>query len=375
MGTICHDCACDGDLCEEGECVPTRPASSVAAGGVATCASSADGRIHCWGAASRGTVGHGAFEPIVASAVDVFGGSAVDVGGEHACAVADDGAVSCWGANDRGQLGTGEIGVDQNTPAAIVGLPLASALSLGRDFSCALDVAGKLRCWGAGDAGQLGVGTTDDLPVPTSVDADASWIDVGAGDRHACAIDDAQLLHCWGANESAQLGIGERGITRGRTSPTLVSDTTLFAETTAGSFHSCGRSVLNVLFCWGENERAQLGTGDRAARRLPSPVDDGLELPDVGSIHSCAVRNIGTLACWGTGESGRLGLGDATDRLDPTLVDTRRTWVQVSAGARHTCALDAVGAIYCWGDGADGQLGVPDAPQALRPVRACLPPL
>jgi alpha-tubulin suppressor-like RCC1 family protein len=320
-------------------------------------------------------VGHGAFEPIVAAPTDVFGGTAVDLGGAHGCALDDEGSVSCWGANDRGQLGIGEVGTDQNLPTPVTGLSNVTALSLGTDFSCAIDAAGKLRCWGAGDAGQLGTGGASDLPTPTSVDADASWITVGAGDRHACAITDGQLLHCWGANESGQLGLGERGIGRGRTSPTLVSDTTLFARTTSGSFHGCGRSVLNVLFCWGDNTRGQLGTGDRADRRLPSPVEDGLELPDSGSVHGCAVRNIGTLACWGVGEDGRLGVGDDTDRLNPTLVDTRRSWVQVSAGERHSCAVDAAGAVYCWGSGAEGQLGAPDVARALRPIRACLPAL
>ncbi len=374
-GAMCHDCSCDGDACDTGECIPTRPADAVSAGNVSSCAHTTDGRIFCWGSAERGTVGHGAFEPLVASPVDVFGGAAVAVGGAHACAIDDAGGVSCWGANDCGQLGTGDVGTDQNAPTAVPGLTGVTSLSLGTDFSCAIDAAGKLRCWGAGDSGQLGVGGASDLPTPTSVNADEQWIVVGAGDRHACAINEGQLLYCWGANEAGQLGLGERGITTGRTSPTLVTDATLFATTTSGAFHGCARSVLNVLWCWGDNSMAQLGTGDRADRRLPGVVGDGLERPSAGAVHGCAVRNVGTLACWGVGQDGRLGLGDDSDRLSPTLLDTRRTWAEVSAGERHSCAVDDAGAVYCWGSGADGQLGVPDVARALRPIRTCLPAL
>jgi alpha-tubulin suppressor-like RCC1 family protein len=265
------------------------------------------------------------------------------------------------------------MGVDRNVPSSVPGLTAVADVGLGEAFSCALDVSGKLRCWGAGASGQLGIGGATDTPTPEAVDADTTFIDFGAGDRHACAVGEDQQLYCWGANESAQLGIGERGITRGRTSPVLVSDSILFAVTTTGSFHSCARSVLNVLYCWGDNTRAQLGTGDRADRRIPSPIESGLEHPSSGSIHACAIRNIGTLACWGTGDDGRLGVGDETDRLRPTLVDTRRTWLEVSAGESHTCAVDMVGAIYCWGSGSSGQLGVPDVARALRPIRTCLP--
>jgi alpha-tubulin suppressor-like RCC1 family protein len=345
----------------------------VAAGAVSSCAHSTDDRIFCWGSAERGSVGHGAFEDIVTSPVDVMGGVSVDVGGAHACAVDASGELWCWGANEHGQLGLGDIGVDRSAPERVSALSAVTAVGLGEDHGCALDAIGKLRCWGAGGSGQLGTGEASDTPTPTTVDAEGIFVAFGAGDRHTCAVTDGQQLYCWGANETAQLGIGERGITRGRTSPTLVSDSILFRTATAGSFHTCAPSVLNVLYCWGDNSRAQLGTGDRADRRLPSMIESGLESPSAGSIHGCAVRNIGTLACWGAGDDGRLGLGDETDRLRPTLVDTRRTWLEVSAGDAHTCAVDMVGALYCWGGGGSGQLGVPDLARALRPVRTCLP--
>jgi alpha-tubulin suppressor-like RCC1 family protein len=37
------------------------------------------------------------------------------------------------------------------------------------DHTCAVDVAGAMRCWGANGAGQLGDGTLDDRRAPAAV--------------------------------------------------------------------------------------------------------------------------------------------------------------------------------------------------------------
>ena len=374
-GALCRNCECAGDACTDGNCVPLRAAATVAAGGDSTCATDTTGHLLCWGGGIRGTVGHGGFDAVVGTPTDIGDARLVAVGGAHACAILDAGTVSCWGANERGQLGLGDVGADRNVPSPVPGLADIRALSLGKAFSCAVDGTGKLRCWGAGESGQLGIGATDDLPMPTAIAADATWTTVGAGDRHACAIDGDQHLHCWGANERAQLGLGVRGITRGRPTPTLVDDTTPFIALSAGSFHSCAQGVTRTLWCWGGNDRGQLNTGDRIDRRWPTPVGGFLVGADLGSVHGCAILSVGTLACWGDGGDGRLGLGDTADRLEAHLVDTRSNYVALSAGDRHSCVVDDVGAIYCWGDGSTGQLGAAGVAGASRPVRACLPPL
>jgi alpha-tubulin suppressor-like RCC1 family protein len=82
----------------------------------------------------------------------------VAVGRKHVC-VGDRGeAVECFGANERGQLGgiplVGEA-VTVNLPVT-TGAPIATSLSAGADHTCAVVSGGRLRCWGANDAGQLG---------------------------------------------------------------------------------------------------------------------------------------------------------------------------------------------------------------------------
>jgi len=89
----------------------------------------------------------------------------VAAGRRHVC-VSDRGeAVECFGANDRGQLGGTPTGPGE---AATVPLPaappaaIATALAAGADHTCAVVSGGRLRCWGANDAGQLGNGSTTD---------------------------------------------------------------------------------------------------------------------------------------------------------------------------------------------------------------------
>ncbi len=48
----------------------------------------------------------------------------------------------------------------------------AVAIALGNRHTCAIETGGGVRCWGANDAGQLGLSFTDDLPIPYRVEGD-----------------------------------------------------------------------------------------------------------------------------------------------------------------------------------------------------------
>ena len=82
----------------------------------------------------------------------------VSIGDFHACALDRHGRVTCWGQNQYLALGLGTQGL-RSAPTAQVPLPTkASQIVVGRHFSCAELVDGRVFCWGKNNAAQLGRG-------------------------------------------------------------------------------------------------------------------------------------------------------------------------------------------------------------------------
>jgi alpha-tubulin suppressor-like RCC1 family protein len=86
--------------------------------------------------------------------------------------------------------------------------------------------------------------------------------------------------------------------------------------------HSCAVEAGSV-FCWGANDRGELG-GDfpTAYRTEPTrgvPVSDAVAL-GAGEQHTCVIRKGGALECWGANEHGQLGNGTFDDARLPVLV-------------------------------------------------------
>ncbi|MGB7540251.1 MAG: hypothetical protein WBM17_17045 [Anaerolineales bacterium] len=93
----------------------------------------------------------------------------MDSGGYHNCAVTKQGGVKCWGANDGGQMGIGDAGA-QSVPVDVIGLTgEAVGVAVGGNHSCALMRSGDVMCWGANYSGEIGDGTQIDRKHPALV--------------------------------------------------------------------------------------------------------------------------------------------------------------------------------------------------------------
>ena len=57
---------------------------------------------------------------------------------------------------------------DRPTPTAVLSLPSATALAPGSLHTCAIS-AGRVKCWGWNNDGQLGDGTTTYRTTPVAV--------------------------------------------------------------------------------------------------------------------------------------------------------------------------------------------------------------
>ncbi|MEX1254449.1 MAG: hypothetical protein WEE64_08915 [Dehalococcoidia bacterium] len=207
----------------------------VSVGANYTCAVLTAGTAKCWGSNTAGQLGHGAggiLDPEAqGTPVDVCrvfdvaadecsatqtGLQAIDAALLHTCALTTTGGVKCWGAVDFGALGD-NLGCDTDgdfvchEPVDVVGLQTGvNAVTVGSSHTCALTVAGGVKCWGhnfnparIGDGGACGF----ECPVPVDVPALTNdVVQVEAGSIHTCALTEDGAIWCWGGNFYGQLG-------------------------------------------------------------------------------------------------------------------------------------------------------------------------
>jgi hypothetical protein len=120
--------------------------------------------------------------------------TAIDCGHDHCCAQIGDGSLRCWGAGDRGQLGSGHA--DAASPIVVPGVS-ARRFALGASFGCALTDEG-VSCWGDDRRGQLGRGETASAS-PGRVPFEKPAVALSVGDDFACALLTGGEVSCWGA--------------------------------------------------------------------------------------------------------------------------------------------------------------------------------
>jgi len=167
--------------------------SAVTTGGSHTCViEQGFGSVWCHGSGPTG---------IYSSSV-----AAISSGSSHVCMLSKVGGVKCWGSNYSGQLGDG-TGLDANSPVQVIGLTSGvTAISAGRDHTCAITTLGEVLCWGRGP--MVGDGSTGDKLVPTEViGLTSAAVAVTAGGSHTCALTVGGIA-CWGSNLFGQLGDG-----------------------------------------------------------------------------------------------------------------------------------------------------------------------
>jgi signal peptidase I len=171
---------------------------------------------------------------------------------------------SSWGAYVQPTAGTGEvknqpflflwdvIGITGAAPSSSSSpLPVAgpggggtmtgvSHIATGTTFTCASLTSGAAYCWGRNDKGQLGDNTTTDRTVPTRV--------VGTGGSGA---------------------FGNAGLLSGSHSTGTFTCSTRTDPTYATSLARHDEQV----WCWGRNDRGQLGDGTTTERHYPVRVN------------------------------------------------------------------------------------------------------
>lgn len=184
-------------------------------------------------------------------------------------------------------------------------------------------------------------------------------------------------VECVGDNASGQIGDGS---VASRTSLVRVSVTGTPYTVVAGGEYTCAvydrRSVGGMdreLYCWGSNDRGQLGTGGESLVELaPAPVRSAAFVRlYAGRRHMFAYEVTRSAFSWGANDQGQLGFGNTVDASSPRFVPftmSSGSMVAVSSlsefcGAdEHTCGYRAADGtsparVGCWGRNDVGELG------------------
>jgi alpha-tubulin suppressor-like RCC1 family protein len=226
------------------------------------------------------------------------------------------------------------------TPTANLG-GTVKHISAGAVFYCGQLADDRIKCWGANESGQLGIGNTMDRGnKPNDMGANLPGVELGlpggevavgltTGAYHACMLTNMGRVKCWGSNEYGQLGLGDtqnRGDGPGEVSnaPTIDLGAGKKATAIAASQNSnCAILDTGELKCWGSG--VFLGYGDNNNHRGDAPGEMGDALPPINlgaglkpvqidtngwsSHFRCALLSNGRMKCWGYNLYGQLGVG------------------------------------------------------------------
>jgi alpha-tubulin suppressor-like RCC1 family protein len=268
--------------------------------------------------------------------------------------------VFCFGANEIGQLGNDAVAQSSASPVPVALAAAAAHVVSEANHVCVITQNAALYCWGENLEGEIGQGAAlvSQLP-PSPVGTDQDWIAVDTGQGHTCGLRGAGDLYCWGRNSDSELGLGD-GVPLQIRIPTQVGAAT-YSAVQAGQNHSCAIQADGALYCWGQNDFGNLGTGDRLSRTSPTQIGDKLDWValSLDTFHSCAIDAAEHLFCWGRNQEGQLGLGDTDDRLNPSQVPGEG-FSHIAVGRFHTCALKGDDSVWCTGANDSGQLGLGD---------------
>ncbi|HET9953049.1 MAG TPA: DUF4215 domain-containing protein [Polyangiaceae bacterium] len=247
----------------------------------------------------------------------------------------------------------------------------------GHSTICALFKNGDLKCWGANQFGQLGIGNVDDMgdnPGEMGKDLPVAMtevVDFAVGRQHVCAAASSGGVYCWGDNSYGQLGespdSGHLSSFETRPVPTRLPPAKVIALT-AGDWHTCALMKDQQVYCWGGNKQAQCGAGfgsdyyPQEADTPFAPAGLGGETPraiGAGFDLTCALLDT-RVRCWGANSDGQSGVSSRGEAVPIANRDVSLGTFPVSSiavGRAHVCARAETGDVKCWGLNGNGQLG------------------
>ena len=377
--------------------------AAVGAGYEFSCAITTTGEGYCWGSHIFGQGGAGFAQRTNRFIQPISGGrtlATIDGASEAHCALTTTGEVWCSGNNVWGILGT-TVPLPLATEPCAAGrlctfdpLMVEGGLTFaeldGREsHTCGLTPAGAAYCWGTSQAQVLGTGTdgtgspcvfgpANCSPTPVPVLGGLTFTTMAVG-HTSCGLtapgDPLGNVWCWGENTWGPVGNGTNN--NRYYAPVRGGGEMEFVFIDGGSNNTCALTAAGDAYCWGWNDRGQLGIGDNtlpgdctptasfvACAKTPVAVPGGLKFvklsvaEELAGDHVCGITVAQDAYCWGYNDKGQVGDGASTTQYNaPTLVIGGHKFIDIATGGAHTCGVTVERDIYCWGNNSAGQLG------------------
>ena len=277
----------------------------------------------------------------------------VSVGVDHGCAITLSGKLYCFGANWAGQLGSDGNGMIEAQP--VLGLDHVISVSADLEHTCAVANGGKLYCWGKLTRGLIERGIDDPSWLPYEIEGLENIIQVAAGNEHTCAVDESGVVYCFGRNNKGQLGREEW--LEGHAYP--VDGLPPVVQVAAGYDFTCALTRSGDVYCFGHNDDRGYFDPEGDGGATPVLVEGLVNIKTiaVGFDSTYAINRAGDLFSFGSNNKKKLGRPGGHSN-EPAKVLNLPPMQKVTAGTYHACAMSEVGQLYCFGDNSFNQLGL-----------------
>lgn len=338
----------------------------VSAGGALSLILTSDGSVFSFGWNDDGQTGLGTSvgSTLTATPIDTsnLAGKQISqvAAGGNSLILADDGTVFSFGNANGGQIGRGG---DGSIAAAVDDTHLSgkriSQIAVGANHGLLLSDEGDVYSFGSSLSGQTGLGTDDDVLIPTRIDSSyfqgKTITQVSAGFSHSLLLAEDGTVFSFGNNGEGQTGQGTTDFDT--LFPTPIDNTLLggktIAQISAGHAHSLLLADDGTAFSFGSNSNGRTGLGNVIAdvTTVATPIDDsnlqGKKLVQVsaGRYHSLVLADDGTAYSFGRNSFwGQTGLGTTTgETFVATQLDTSNllgmSVTQLAAGGTHSLLL------------------------------------